>query len=139
MLRETAETLHRSPDFLPLGDCAGIVEGNALRKGWRERFSVLGKSESCCIVGNPPFVGARNKSAEQARDVEIDYAWRTFRWDNESFDKAHVHVVIIGFHCGRAACPQAAATAVQRNAVSSWLRGVRDNAPYRFGGKLTVK
>ena len=113
------------------------------------------------IIGNPPFVGARNKSAEQARDVEevfrgwknagnldyvtcwykkaadcmsatggasraafvstnsicqgdgvailwkplfaqgveIDYAWRTFRWDNESFEKAHVHVVIIGFHC----------------------------------------
>ena len=31
--------------------------------------------------------------------VEIDFAWRTFRWDNESFDKAHVHCVIIGFHC----------------------------------------
>ena len=30
--------------------------------------------------------------------VEIDFAWRTFRWDNESFDKAHVHCVIIGFH-----------------------------------------
>ena len=67
-----------------------------------------------------------------AQGVEIDYAWRTFRWDNESFENAHVHVVIIGFHCGRAACPQAAATAIQRNAVSSGLRGVRDNAPYRF-------
>ena len=31
--------------------------------------------------------------------VEIDFAWRTFRWDNESFDKAHVHVIIVGFHC----------------------------------------
>ncbi len=30
--------------------------------------------------------------------VVIDFAWRTFRWDNESFDKAHVHCVIIGFH-----------------------------------------
>ena len=30
--------------------------------------------------------------------VEIDFAYRTFRWDNEAFDKAHVHCVIIGFH-----------------------------------------
>ena len=30
--------------------------------------------------------------------VEIDFAHRTFRWDNEAFDKAHVHCVIIGFH-----------------------------------------
>ena len=112
------------------------------------------------IIGNPPFVGARNKSPEQAKDVEsvfpgwknvgnldyvtcwykkaadymianqrttkaafvstnsicqgdgmatlwkplfeqgvvIDYAWRTFRWDNESFEKSHVHVIIVGFH-----------------------------------------
>ena len=27
----------------------------------------------------------------------IDFAWRTFRWDSESSDKAHVHCVIIGF------------------------------------------
>ena len=33
--------------------------------------------------------------------LEIDFAWRTFRWDNESFDKAHVHCVIVGFHCDR--------------------------------------
>ncbi|MBO7555720.1 MAG: class I SAM-dependent DNA methyltransferase, partial [Neisseriaceae bacterium] len=29
--------------------------------------------------------------------VEIDYAYRTFRWDSESNDKAKVHCVIIGF------------------------------------------
>ena len=33
-------------------------------------------------------------------NLEIDFAWRTFRWDNESFDKAHVHCVIVGFHAG---------------------------------------
>ena len=32
--------------------------------------------------------------------LEIDFAWRTFRWDNESFEKAHVHCVIVGFHVG---------------------------------------
>ncbi|BDC96264.1 DNA methyltransferase [Treponema saccharophilum] len=29
--------------------------------------------------------------------LEIDYSWRTFRWDSESTEKAHVHCVIIGF------------------------------------------
>ena len=30
-------------------------------------------------------------------DVYINYAWPTFRWDNEASEKAHVHCVIIGF------------------------------------------
>lgn len=30
----------------------------------------------------------------------IDFAWTAFVWDNEASDKAHVHVVIIGFHKG---------------------------------------
>lgn len=29
--------------------------------------------------------------------VKIDYAWKTFRWDNGASDKAQVHCVIIGF------------------------------------------
>lgn len=29
--------------------------------------------------------------------IHIDYAYRTFSWDNESYDKAHVHCVIVGF------------------------------------------
>ena len=31
------------------------------------------------------------------QDVSIDFAYRTFVWDNEAKNKAHVHVVIIGF------------------------------------------
>ena len=34
--------------------------------------------------------------------LEIDFAWRTFRWDSEATEKAHVHCVIVGFHCGEA-------------------------------------
>lgn len=30
-------------------------------------------------------------------DIKIDFAWTTFVWDSEASDKAHVHVVIIGF------------------------------------------
>ena len=31
--------------------------------------------------------------------VHIDFAHRTFRWDSEATQKAHVHCVIIGFSC----------------------------------------
>lgn len=30
--------------------------------------------------------------------VRIDFAHRTFRWDNEAADMAHVHCVVVGFH-----------------------------------------
>ena len=32
--------------------------------------------------------------------VHIDFAWRTFVWDSEANQKAHVHCVIIGFSIG---------------------------------------
>ena len=148
MLRETAEILHREPDYLPLRDYANIVEGNALRMDW---------SSTNYIMGNPPFVGARMmaQGSEQKQDIEdlfgdiqdvqdldyvcgwykkavtmgarcafvstnsicqgaqvpilwgnligkhgviIDFAHQTFRWDNESTEKAAVHCVIVGFH-----------------------------------------
>ncbi len=33
--------------------------------------------------------------------VHIDFAHRTFQWDSESNLKAHVHVVIVAFSCGK--------------------------------------
>ena len=191
MRHDTAEILHREPDYLPLHDYDGIVEGNALRMDWGEIVSRRGAETQRgfdYIMGNPPFVGARNKSKEQAADMEtvfgadwkglgnldyvtawykkamdecanvkilpianantqletgnieidntstiatstkvafvstnsicqgdgvtalwkplfakgleIDFAWRTFRWDSEATEKAHVHCVIVGFHAG---------------------------------------
>lgn len=32
--------------------------------------------------------------------TEIDFAHRTFRWDSEASQKAHVHVVVVGFSVG---------------------------------------
>ncbi len=32
--------------------------------------------------------------------LQIDFAHRTFRWDNKADKKAQVHCVIVGFHCG---------------------------------------
>ena len=33
--------------------------------------------------------------------VKIDFAHRSFVWDSEATEKAHVHCVIVGFHCER--------------------------------------
>ena len=185
MRRETAEILHREPDYLPLKDYDNIIEGNALRIDWGEILTQRRRgteSGDVYVIGNPPFSGARWMGKEQKADVldvfgmdwqgvgdldyvccwykkamdlmggsrsratagraacpqaaedaqkrvppvrcafvstnsvcqggavanlwkplfaqglEIDFAHRTFRWDNEAFDKAHVHCVIVGFH-----------------------------------------
>ena len=175
MLKETAEILHREPDYLPLKDYDGIVEGNALRMEWgrlvkSEEKRVDSEEETLYpspftrydyIMGNPPFVGASMMTAEQKNEavaifgkgkrvnsidyvgawyhkaakliqgtetrvafvssnsitqgeqvaplwqqliekygVKIDFAYRTFRWNNEAQSKAHVHCVIVGFHVG---------------------------------------
>jgi hypothetical protein len=34
------------------------------------------------------------------RGIHIDFAWRTFIWDSEASQKAHVHCVIVGFSSG---------------------------------------
>ena len=52
-------------DF-PLTDSANIVEGNALRMDWND---VLPASECNFIMGNPPFLGARNQSKEQKAEL----------------------------------------------------------------------
>ncbi|MBP5791509.1 MAG: class I SAM-dependent DNA methyltransferase, partial [Kiritimatiellae bacterium] len=176
MLNETANILHAPPKYLPLQDYDGIVEGNALRIDWGNLLAAKNAENAKIgfdyIMGNPPFIGARNKSKEQAADMEavfgedwkslgnldyvtawykkamdilatkntqatkvafvstnsicqgdgvaalwkplfaqgleIDFAHRTFRWDSEATEKAHVHCVIVGFHCKREGSRRAA-------------------------------
>ena len=164
MRRETAEILHREPDYLPLKDYDNIIEGNALRMDWGEILTQRrrdAESGEVYVIGNPPFRGLSYRTDDQAADmdlvygdwkdtnygkldyvcawykkavdcvkgahcafvstnsicqgecvaamweplfnraaVEIDFAHLPFRWDNEAFDKAHVHCVIVGFHAG---------------------------------------
>ena len=38
-------------------------------------------------------------------DLEITFAWRTFVWNNEAADMAHVHCVIVGFRCRPGSAP----------------------------------
>ena len=70
MRRETAEILHREPDYLPLKDYDGIVEGNALRVDW---------PRADYIMGNPPFVGGKFMEPPQKEDMALTFGRK---WKN---------------------------------------------------------
>lgn len=152
---ETQELVDQATDDFPLRGAANIHRGNALTKEWSE---IINAGECDYIIGNPPFLGARNQSKEQKAELKavfprrtknvgnidyvagwfikaaqfvgdhktrigfvatnsvvqgeqvaniwfpiislgfhIDFAHDTFRWVNESTDKAHVFCVIVGF------------------------------------------
>ena len=58
--------------------CAALVSTNSITQG-----------EQPAILWSPLY----------KKNVHIDFAYRTFRWDSEASLKAHVHCVIIGFSC----------------------------------------
>jgi len=66
MLKETEKILIMDINFLPLKTNANIVEGNALQIDW---LDVVPKEKLNYIMGNPPFVGARNQSEQQKKDI----------------------------------------------------------------------
>ena len=55
---------------LPLRKCANIVHGDALAMDWNE---VTPQTRLSYIIGNPPFVGARQMSKEQSRQVATTF------------------------------------------------------------------
>lgn len=59
-----------APERLPIQQQATIRVDNALRLDWS---AICPPSPSVVVAGNPPFVGARLKSAEQAEDLKL--AW----------------------------------------------------------------
>jgi hypothetical protein len=59
--------LGKSPGVLPLETVSGIHIGNALRTEWS---TVVAPSSQVFVVGNPPFVGQKEKSAEQKADLK---------------------------------------------------------------------
>lgn len=63
---ETDMLLDASIQDFPLFDSANIVEGNALKLDWN---TVLAAGECSYVMGNPPFLGARNQSKEQKADL----------------------------------------------------------------------
>lgn len=72
--------------------------------GWYWKAAELGGH--CAFVSTNSIcqgeqVAAVWKPLVERFGLEIDFAHRTFRWNNESFEKAHVHCVIVGFHVGK--------------------------------------
>lgn len=70
MMQKTEEIIKQELDFLPLTTNAYIIEGNALRMNWED---VVVKDELNYIMGNPPFVGHQNRTAEQIKDMEVAF------------------------------------------------------------------
>ncbi len=61
-----------------------------------------GRRISCCFVSTNSIcqglaVGIFWRYMKEHLGFDIDFGYRTFIWNNEASDKAHVHVVIIGF------------------------------------------
>lgn len=53
---------------LPLSRAPNIVRGNALRLNWSD---VVPIGRLTCVVGNPPFIGKKARSAEQVEDMSL--------------------------------------------------------------------
>ena len=66
MMKETEDIVHMNLDYLPLKTYANIIEGNALRMDWE---TVIPRDKTSYIMGNPPFVGYSNQTAEQKADI----------------------------------------------------------------------
>ena len=87
-------------DYMAGTTCrAALVSTNSITQG-----------DAVAILWEPLFT---------KQDVHIDFAYRTFRWDNEAADQAHVHCVIVGFSTTPHAEPRRLFTGGQERAVSN--------------------
>ncbi|HCG3140920.1 TPA: class I SAM-dependent DNA methyltransferase [Corynebacterium striatum] len=57
-------------DNLPLRDSANIMLGNALQLDWAD---ILEPDQCSFVIGNPPFLGARNQSKEQKAELQAAF------------------------------------------------------------------
>ena len=65
---------------------------------------IKGTKTKCALVSTNSItqgeqVPALWKPVFNEFNAQVDFAYRTFIWDSESTDKAHVHCVVIGFSC----------------------------------------
>ena len=68
MMKETEMIVNRQLEFFPLKSYANIVEGNALRIDWNE---VVPKEKLSYIMGNPPFIGMKEQTDENKKDMKL--------------------------------------------------------------------
>lgn len=66
---------------------AQIMEGTHIRTAFVSTNSIT-QGEQVATIWKPLY---------NRYSIDIDFAYRTFRWDSEASQKAQVHVVIIGF------------------------------------------
>ena len=71
MLEKTKDIVFANIDFLPLKSYTNIVEGNALEVDWN---TVVPKDKLNYIIGNPPFLGARNMGDNQKKSVQAIFS-----------------------------------------------------------------
>lgn len=69
---------------------------------WKAAQLIQNTNIKCALVSTNSItqgeqVAALWKTLFERFDIHFDFAYRTFRWDSESTQKAHVHCVIIGF------------------------------------------
>lgn len=82
MLHETESIVNQTIEFLPLKSNANIVEGNALRKDWN---SVCPNESLSYIIGNPPFVGAREMENGGTQKQDLDIVFGS-KWKHGDID-----------------------------------------------------
>ena len=66
MMKETEEIVLMHLDFLPLKSYTNIIEGNALQINWED---LAPKCNFSYVMGNPPFVGKKEQTPEQKKDL----------------------------------------------------------------------
>ncbi|QCB27914.1 class I SAM-dependent DNA methyltransferase [Corynebacterium endometrii] len=64
---EAQSIITQEIEDLPLHDAANILHGNALKVDWK---TVIAPTVCNYIIGNPPFLGARNQSKEQKAELK---------------------------------------------------------------------
>lgn len=87
---------------LPLRKSPTIVCGNALRLDWKQ---ILPPEQCSYVLGNPPFVGAKEKSVNQRSDMDI--VWGDTKshgildyvcgWYRKAADYCQRSSIIVGF------------------------------------------
>lgn len=64
-------SLGMAPEPLPLGNIETIHVGNALSSDW---LKIVPRSENTIIMGNPPFLGHKSRTKEQAKELQEVWA-----------------------------------------------------------------
>ena len=69
---EFFKEFRRTNPTLPLTDAGNIVQGNACRLDWEE-VCPKNEGDEVYLLGNPPYVGARNQSNNQKEDLYCNF------------------------------------------------------------------